>query len=155
MRRDQQRPARRFITTARLHAHEAVLNQIHPSNRVARTNFVQQLNQRHRIKLHAIYRNRNPFLETNGHLLVLVRRFLWRASHLPRCRQRRIRGIFQFSAFVTEVPEIAVPAVNFLAARRHRDAVLFGVIEAIFTRFQRPLPPRRDHFQLWRERLIR
>ena len=155
MSRDQQRAARSFVASARLDSDKTVLDQIDASNRIARANFIQQFHQRHRIHFHPVHRNRNALREADAHLLFLVRRFLRRARNLPGRRQRRVSGILQFAAFVADVPQIPVAAVNLLAARRHWNPMLLGVIEAIFARLQRPLPPRRNDLQLRSQRLVR
>src|SRR5207237_9776545 len=56
---------------------------------------------------------------------------------------------------MTDVPEIAIAAVNLLPACRNGNAVLLCVIQTIFARLQIPLPPRCNHFEFRRQRRIR
>ena len=64
-------------------------------------------------------------------------------------------AIFQFPAFVADVQQVAVAAVDFFAALSNRDSMLLGVVETVFARLQSPLAPRSNHFQFRRQRLIR
>lgn len=49
--------------------------------------------------------------------------------------------MFQFAAFVTDVPEIAVATVNLLPAGLYRDSVLLGVVEAVLARLAAAAAP--------------
>src|SRR2546427_83894 len=55
---------------------------------------------------------------------------------------------------MTDVPEIAIAAVNLLPACGDLNAVLLCVVQTIFARLQIPLPPRCNHFEFRRQRLI-
>src|SRR5258708_11368817 len=101
---DEEGSARSFIASARFNSDKAVLHQIDATDCVSCANFVEQFDQRHRVKLHSVYGDRNSLAETYLHLLFTVRRLLRRASDLPGCGQGSIRGVFQFAALVTDVP---------------------------------------------------
>ncbi len=148
MRGNQQSAAGSLVATARLDSDEAVLHQINPSDGISPADFVQQLDQRNRIELHAIHRNWNAFFKADDDLLLAVGSVLRRTSHLPGGGKRRVARIFQFPALVADVPEIAVAAVNFLPAGFDGNSPLLRVVETIFARLQIPLPPWRDDFQL-------
>ena len=150
----QQRASGSFIAAARFNADKAILDQVDASHRVASADFVQQFDQRYRIKNLSTHRNGHAVFESDFDLLFFIGSLLRRLRHLPSAREWRVAGVFQLSAFVAQVPEIAIAAVNFLAARSHRNAALFRIVEAIFTRLQIPFAPRRDHFQLGSQRLI-
>ena len=49
---------------------------------------------------------------------------------------------------MADVQQVAVAAMDLLAALRHGDAMRLGVLQAVFTRLQRPLAPRHDDLQL-------
>ena len=55
---------------------------------------------------------------------------------------------------MADVHQVAVAAVDFFAAGGHGHSVAFGVIEAVLARLQPPLAPRRDDFQMRRQRLV-
>ena len=55
---------------------------------------------------------------------------------------------------MADVPEIAIAAVNLLPACGDLNAVLLCVVQTIFARLQIPLPPRCNHFEFRRQRLI-
>src|SRR5579871_4685677 len=145
---DQQRATGSFVASAGLHTDKAVLDQIDAADCVAAADFIEQLNKRNRIHLEAIDRDRNALGEADADFFFLVWCLLRRTGQLPGRGQRRIAGIFELSALVADVPEVAVPAVNLLAAGGDRDAVGLGVIEAIFAGLQCPLSPRSDNLQL-------
>ena len=52
------------------------------------------------------------------------------------------------------VQQVAIAAVNLLAALRHGNSVRLGIVETVLARLQRPLAPRHDDLQLRSQRLI-
>ena len=74
--------------------------------------------------------------------------------HVHVVGERRVVGIFQLAALVADVQQVAVAAVDLLAALRHRNAVRLGIFEAVFARLQRPLAPRHNDLQLRSQRLV-
>ena len=55
---------------------------------------------------------------------------------------------------MAHVQQIAVAAVDLLAALGHGNSMLLGVVEAVFARLQVPLAPGHDDLQLRRQRLV-
>src|SRR4029077_2603017 len=147
MSRKQQRASGSFIASARLDADETVLDNIDASDRVASADFVHQFDERYRVERLSADRNRYTLLESDFNLLFFVRGLWWRFRQLPGASKRRVGSVFKLSAFVAEMPEIAIAAVNFLAARAHCNAALLGIVEAVFARLEIPLAPRRHDFQ--------
>lgn len=98
-----------------------------------------------------VNRNNATFLNGNGHLLRLIRRFLWIDGPYPAIFVRRIPRAFQHAAFGGDVPGVFIAAVDLLQRCGGRDVALFQVIQQRFTGTQVPLTPRRHHFQLWRQ----
>src|SRR6185437_16576181 len=101
-----------------------------------------------------LYRNGNAPAEPDFDLLGFIGRVLWGLRPLPGGFQRRIGRIFEFSAFMTHVQQVAVATMDLCAAGSDGDSPAFGIGEAIFARLQVPLPPGSDHLELRRERLI-
>ena len=93
VRGNQQSSARSFVAAARLDADKAVLHQVDAADGIASADFVQQLDQRNRIELHAVHRNRNSLFKADHDLLFAVGSFLRRTGQLPgagreaRCRR--------------------------------------------------------------------
>ncbi len=50
--------------------------------------------------------------------------------------------------------EVAIAAVDLLPALGYRDAVRFGIFQAVFARLERPLAPRHNDLQLRSQRLV-
>src|SRR6476661_4356650 len=145
---NQQGSARSLVTPARLDTHKPVLYQIDSADRIASANLVEQLDQRNGIKLHPIHRNRSTLLEADYDLLLAIWGILRRAGQLPRAGERSIACIFQFPAFVADVPQVAIAAMNLFAAGGNGNSPLLGIVETIFARLQIPLPPWGDDLQL-------
>src|SRR5580698_520288 len=150
----QQRASRSFVAATRLDTNKAILHQIDAADSVASADFVQQFNQRYGVESLSTHRNWYAFFEPNFNLLFFVRSLLRRLRQLPCARERRVARVFQLSAFVADVPEIAIATVDLFAAGSYRDATLLGVVEAIFARFEIPFAPWCDNFQLGSKRLI-
>src|SRR4051812_23135226 len=145
---------RRLVAAARLHSNKAILYQVDSADCIASCDFVQQLDELHRLKVHSVDGNRAALHESNLDNLVAVWSFLRTTCHRPGRRQWRITGIFQFATLVAHVPQVAVAAVNLLAALRYWDAVCLCVIQAVLTRLKRPLTPGSDYLQLRRKSLV-
>src|SRR5205814_3413540 len=141
MRCNEQCPARSLVAPTRLDTDEAVLANVRPSDRVSPADFVQQLNQRHRTHTHSIHTNRYSLLKLDLNFFLAVWRFLRGFRNLPRAVEGRVTRVFQLSALVADVPQIAVAAVNLLTACRYCNPVRLGVVEAVFARFQIPFAP--------------
>ncbi len=67
----------------------------------------------------------------------------------------RVGGIFQHAAFVAQVPDIAVAAVNVFGGLLDRDIVCARVVNGFFARDDAPFAPRSDDLQFRSKRLGR
>ena len=145
MRGDEQCAAGSFIRAARLHAHQAILDEVGAADAVLRGDFVQRRSSRvDRAEFLAIHRNRRASFEPDLDFLGLVRSLFRRNDPLPHGFIRRVGGIFQLAAFVAEVPDVAVAAVNILLALLDGNIVLLRVGDGVFARIDVPLAPGRD-----------
>src|SRR5206468_616117 len=106
-------------------------------------------------KLRAIDGNRGAGCKSDFHLLRLVRSFFRRNHPLPHGLARRIGGIFELSALVAEVPDVAVAAVDVFLALLDRHLVLLRVSDGILARLNVPLPPGRDDLDMRCDGFIR
>src|SRR5438876_130284 len=118
MRFHQQRSAGSFVSAARFHAHEAVFDEVGSADAVRRRNLIQLVQKIDGAKLRAIDGNRGAGCKSDFHLLRLVRSFFRRNHPLPHGLARRIGGIFELSALVAEVPDVAVAAVDVFLDRK-------------------------------------
>src|SRR4026209_2061220 len=82
MRGLQNRHARRFVNAARLHADETILDDVDTPDAVLTAELVPRLEQRHRIELLSIDRDRLAFVERDLEVLRFGARVLRRAREL-------------------------------------------------------------------------
>src|SRR5262245_25070014 len=87
-------------------------------------------------------------LELEFNIAWLVRSFLGRYCQLPHGLLRLAGWIFQYSSFMTNVPEIAIFAIDLLLGCGNRNSVLFSVVNRIFTRLDVPFSPGCNHFEV-------
>src|SRR5262245_662678 len=99
----------------------------------------------------AVDRNRRAFLKTDLDIFLLVGRLFRRDGQFVHRLFRFVRRVFEDSAFVREVPDVAVMAVDFFAAGRDRNPALVGVIDSVLARYDVPFAPGRDHRHFGRE----
>ena len=83
----------------------------------------------------------------------LVGRVRGRDDPLPHGFVGRVGGIFEHAAFVAQVPDVAVAAVNILGGLLDGNVVRLRVRDRIFARDDVPFAPRGDDRKLGRERL--
>ena len=95
---------RGFITAAGFDAHRAVFHDVDTANAVLGTQRVQGFRALVRRQRFTVNRNNATFLNGNGHLLRLIRRFLWIDGPYPAIFVRRIPRAFQHAAFGGDVP---------------------------------------------------
>ena len=154
MREHDQRAAGSLVAAARLHADEAILHQVDAPDPVLGADRVQRLEQLERLHLLAVDRDRHALLETDGHFAGLVGRFRGTLGQHPDVVRRGVGRIFERPAFVRDVPDIAVAAVDLGGRCRDRHVVLAGVLDGVLARNDVPFAPWRDHRQLRRQRLV-
>src|SRR5262249_12281215 len=154
MRGDEERAAGSFVRAAGLHTHEAVLDKVGAADAVTRGDFVDGVEKIDGTEFAAVYRNRSAGFETDFDFFGFVGSFFGRDGPLPHGFARSVGGIFEFSAFVAEVPDVAVAAVDVLLALLDWHVVLFGVCDGVFARVDVPFAPRRDDLNVWRDRFV-
>ena len=126
---------RGFVTATGLDADETVFDQIDTADGIAGADFIQQFDQLNGLKLHTVDRNWFAGDKADLDRLFVVWSVFRRAGHGPGAVEGRVVGIFEFAAFVADVPDIAVTRVNLLPAGGNGDAVRFGVVEAVLRGF--------------------
>src|ERR1700676_290338 len=148
MRGDQQSYAGRFVGAAGFHADQEDYDNVHAADSVFGAYFVQRVQQVDGAEFPAVHGNGRAACKTNLDLFGMVRGFFRRGDPLPHGLVRRIGGIFELAAFVTEVPDVAVAAIDIFLALLHRDVVFFGVSDGVFTGIDVPFAPGRDDLQV-------
>ena len=83
----------------------------------------------------------------------LLGRLRGRDDPLPHRFVRRVGGIFQHPAFVAQVPDVAVAAVNIFCRLLDGNVVRARVVNGFFARDDVPFAPRRDDLQFRSKRL--
>ena len=154
MRGDEQRPAGRFIRPARLDPHQPVLDEVDPPNPVLCRNIIQHIEYLHRAELLPVHRYRRATFEADFHFFGLLRRFVRRNDPLPHRLIRSVGRIFQLAAFVAQVPDVAVAAVNVLLRLLDGHVVRLRVGDGVFPRMDRPFAPGRDDPQARRDGFV-
>ncbi len=143
---------RRFIYAAAFHPHQSVFDHIHPPDTVSPGYFVQAGEQFHRCQHFAVQADRVSFFEADIDISGFVRCIFWTDGQSVHPLFRFIPGIFQESAFMGQVKNIPIPAVNILFRLGQRDVVFDGVLYSILTTANIPLAPWRNDFKLRVER---
>ena len=92
--------------------------------------------------------------EADFHFFGLVRRIARRNHPLPHRLVRRVAGVFQFAAFVAEVPDIAVATIDVLFALLDRDVVLLRIGNGVFAGIDGPFAPGSDDLDVRSDGLI-
>ena len=83
----------------------------------------------------------------------LLGRLCGRDDPLPHRFIGCVGGIFQHSAFVAQVPDVAVAAVNVFGGLLDGNIVSARVVNSFFARYDVPFAPWRDDLQFRRKRL--
>ena len=99
MRDQQDRATGRLIDAARLHADEAVFDQIEPSDTVVVAEFVEPRQDRRRRQSHAVDRNSIALGKTDGDRGRMIGRIHRRNGALINDRRRFDRRILQHFSF--------------------------------------------------------
>src|SRR6185437_15539647 len=148
--------ARRLVNAARLHADEAVLDQIEPADAMLAAELVEPRQQRRRRQRLAVDRNRVTVLELDLDIFRLVGRGLGRdAAAIDELLGLDPR-VFEHFAFGRNVQQVGVGRERRLAAlvARDRNLMFLGVLDQFGPRGQIPFAPRRDHLDVGLQRVI-
>ena len=124
MRSNQKRAAWRFVRAARLHSYETIFDDVHAAYAIRRGDFIQLIEKCERRELLSVHGNRRAGLETDFDCRGLVGGLRRRDDPLPHGFLGRICGIFENAAFMAQVPDIAVAAVNILGGLLDGNVVL-------------------------------
>src|SRR5580704_144555 len=122
----------------------ALTSSVPPGVSYARRDFVQFIEQIDRAELRAIHRNRRARFKSDFDFFGFVRRFVGRHDPLPHRLIRSVGGILELGAFMAQVPDVAVAAIDIFLALLDGYVVLFGIGNRVFARIDVPLAPRRD-----------
>ena len=148
--------AGRLVDAARLHADEAVLDQIDAADAVVAAELVEPRQQRRRRQRLAVDRDRVALLEADLDDGRLVGRLLGRDGALIDVRRRLDRRVLQHLALGGGVQQVGVDRERRLAALvlGDRDLVLLGELDQVAARLEVPFAPGRDHLDVGVERVV-
>src|SRR2546430_2519137 len=133
--------ARSYVGAPRFHPHEAIFDKIGAANAVFRGDFVERREQIDGTEFRAVDRSGGAGFESDFDFFRFVRRFFRRNNPLPHRFAWRVGGIFELAAFVTEMPDVAVAAVDVFLALLDRDVVLLRVGNGVFPGIDVPFAP--------------
>ena len=156
MRREQDRAARRLVDAARLHADEAVLDQVEPADAICPTQFIEPRQDRRRRQCLAVDAHRVALGKADAHFRGLIGRVHRRERAHIDARRRRLRRVLQHLALGGGVQEVGVDRERRLAFLVLGDRNLVGAreLEQVVAPLERPLPPRRHDLDRRVERVI-
>ncbi len=147
MRFHDNRTARGLVHAAGFHADNAIFHHVCDADAVCSADLVELAHYGNRVELFAVHRNRHAILETNGHVLRLIRRLFRRHAHFEHAFEvRLIRWVFEVEPFMADMPEVVVAAVGVRFFHRYRDAPRFKVGNFFFAALDIPDSPGSDHF---------
>jgi len=143
---EQDGPARGLIDAARLHANEAVFDQVETADPVVVAVLVQGGQQGRRAHGLAVDRDGVALFEADGDDGGDVRRVFRRQGALVHELGGLDRRVLQHLALAGRVQKVGVDAERGLAALvlGDRDLVLLGEVQQVLPRLELPLAPRGD-----------
>ena len=148
--------ARRFIDAARLHADEAVLDEIEPADAIVAAEIVERGEQASPATSPCRRcATGSPFLNSISIDGRLVGRVFGRDGALIDIRRRLDPRIFQHFAFRGRVQEIGIDRERRFAALvlGHLDLVLLGEVDEVGAALELPFAPGRDDLDVGIERI--
>jgi len=136
-----------------IHSNEAIFDEVGAADAVLRGDFVECIEQNHGAEFCAVHRDGSAGLESNFDLFGFVGAFSVKRPIATSLRSERC-GIFEFTAFVAEVPDVAVAAVDIFLALLDGHVVLLRVGDSVFARVNVPLAPRCDDLNVRRDGFV-
>src|SRR5262249_15216240 len=138
------RAARRLVDPARLHADEAILDEVDPADAVLAGDLVEPGQHLDRAEPLAVDRDRVAALELDLEDARLGRRVLGIARALEHLRIGLAPRILEHAALVAGVQQVAIDRVRLVDGGLDRNLVLLGVLDQLAAAAELPLAPRRD-----------
>src|SRR5882762_6694116 len=154
MRFDEKSSAGSFVGAARFHSHEAIFDEVGAADAVFGGNFIQRVEKLDGAEFRAVDGNRCSGFETDFDFFGFVGSFFRGNDPLPHRFVWGVGRIFEFAAFVAEVPDVTVAAVDIFLALLDGNVVLLGVGNGVFTRINVPLAPRRNDLHVGRDGFV-
>src|SRR5579859_879008 len=154
MRGDEERAAGSFVRAARLHTDEAIFDKVRAADAVTRGDFVERIEKIDGSEFGAVDGDGRAGFETDFDFFGFFGSFFGRDSPLPHGFARRIGGIFEFAAFVAEMPDVAVATVDIFFALLDGHVVFFGVSDGVFAGVDVPFAPGRDDLHVGRDGFV-
>ena len=152
----QDRAARRLVDAARLHADEAVLDEVDAADAVVAAVVIQRRQQVGGAQRIAVDRHRVALLETDGDDGRLVGGILRRDGALIDVGRRLDGRVLQHFALRGGVQQVGIDRERGFPALvlGHRNLVLLGEGDQVLAALERPLAPGRDDLDAGLQRVI-
>src|SRR5713226_7639226 len=144
-----------FVGAARFHSDEAIFDEVGPPDAVLGGDIIQRVHEIDGAEFRAVDRNRRAGFKSDFDFFGFVRSFLRGNDPLPHRFVRRVRGIFELAAFVAEVPDVTVAAVDIFFALLDGNVVLLRVSNGIFAGIDVPLAPRSNNLNVGSNGFVR
>lgn len=148
----EQRAARGFVDTARLHADEAIFDEIDAADAVTATDGVQRVDDADWREALAVDGDWGAGLEGDGDFFWRVRGRFWGVGEHEEVGRWGLGRIFEDAALVGDVPDVAVARVDLFLGRGNRDILFGSVFDGVFAAPDVPLAPWSDHGEIGGER---
>ena len=153
--REQDRAAGGLVDPAALHPDLPGLHHVHPAHAIGGPQPVQELHQLHGRQPLAVDSHGDTLLELHFDVRLSIRGVLGGLGALEHLFLRAVPGIFEISALVAEVPQVAVPGVDALLRDLAQvDVVNPGVVDGFLPRADVPQPPGGDDLEVGRQGLV-
>ena len=119
-----------------------------------RGDFVEGVEKIDGAEFRTVHGNGRAGFESDFDFLGFVRSFFRRNDPLPHRFVWRVGRIFELAAFVAEVPDVAIAAVDIFFALLNGNVVLLRVGDGIFAGIDVPFAPGRDNLHVWRDGFV-
>src|SRR5436853_1599433 len=129
---DEKSSAGSFVGTAGFHPDEAIFDKIGAADAMLGGDFVEGVKKVDRVELSAVHGDWCAGFKTDLDFFGFVRGFFRRDDPLPHRFVWCVGRIFELAAFVTEMPDVAIAAVDVFLALLDGNVVLLGGGNGIF-----------------------
>src|SRR5258708_6442460 len=154
MRLDQESGGGSVVGDARFHCGEVIFDKVRGADAVFCGDFVESVEQIDGAEFRTVDGNGCARCESDFDFLGFVRSIFRRDDPLPHRFVWRVGGIFELAAFVAEVPDVAIAAVDIFLALLDGNVVFLRVGNGIFAGIDVPFAPRSDDLHVWRDRFV-
>src|SRR5882762_8947077 len=151
---DEKGSAGSFVGATGFHSYEAIFDEVGAADAVFCGDFIQGVEKIDGAEFRTVDGNGSAGFESDFDFLGFVRSFFRRNDPLPHRFVRRAGGVFELAAFVAEVPDVAIAAVDIFFALLDGNVVLLRVGNGIFAGIDVPFAPRSNDPDMGRDGFV-